>query len=104
MIQEDGPLFIADTHVQRDPTPEQIATTIGAARHARRFGVTPKRGAVLAFEPVRQCMETDSARRMRAAMELLDTRDPDFSYEGEMNGRCRARPRPARPHLPQRAL
>jgi malate dehydrogenase (oxaloacetate-decarboxylating)(NADP+) len=43
MIMEDGPLFIADTQVHPDPTPEQMAeTAIGAARHVRRFGLVPK--------------------------------------------------------------
>ncbi len=43
MILEDGPLFITDTHVHAEPTPEQIAlSVIGAARHARRFGIEPK--------------------------------------------------------------
>lgn len=43
MILEDGPLFIADTHVWVTPTPEQIAkTVIGAARHVLRFGLRPK--------------------------------------------------------------
>ena len=43
MILEDGPLFIADTHVHSEPTPQQIMeTVIGAARHVRRFGITPK--------------------------------------------------------------
>ena len=42
MILEDGPLFIADTHVWSLPTPEQIAeTVVGAARHVRRFGLEP---------------------------------------------------------------
>ncbi len=43
MILEDGPLFIADTHVHPEPTPQQIMdTAIGAARHVRRFGLEPK--------------------------------------------------------------
>ena len=43
MILEDGPLFIADTHVHPEPTPEQIAeVVIAAARHTKRFGVAPK--------------------------------------------------------------
>ena len=50
MILEDGPLFIADTQVRIEPTPEQIAeTVIGAARHARRFGIEPKVGPVFAI-------------------------------------------------------
>ena len=43
MILEAGPLFIADTHVRIEPTPEQIAATvIGAARPLRRLALAPK--------------------------------------------------------------
>ncbi|MCU9850305.1 NADP-dependent malic enzyme [Defluviimonas sp. WL0024] len=84
MIQEDGPLFIADTHVNAVPTPQEIATTIcGAARHARRFGVTPK--VALCSHSNFGNLDTDSGRRMRAAMEILDAKGVDFAYEGEMS-------------------
>jgi malate dehydrogenase (oxaloacetate-decarboxylating)(NADP+) len=84
MIQEDGPLFVADTHVNAVPTPDQIATTIcGAARHARRFGVTPK--VALCSQSNFGNVDTDSGRRMRAALELLDGKGVDFAYEGEMS-------------------
>ncbi|WP_413870460.1 NADP-dependent malic enzyme [Albidovulum sp.] len=83
MIQEDGPLFVADTHVNAAPTPEQIATTvIGAARHARRFGITPR--VALCSQSNFGSMSSDSGQRMRAAMELLDAREVDFAFEGEM--------------------
>jgi malate dehydrogenase (oxaloacetate-decarboxylating)(NADP+) len=83
MIQEDGPLFVADTHVNAAPTPEQIATTvIGAARHARRFGITPR--VALCSQSNFGSMASDSGQRMRAAMELLDAREVDFDFEGEM--------------------
>ncbi len=84
MIQEDGPLFIADTHVNAVPTPEQIATTVcGAARHARRFGIAPK--VALCAHSNFGNLDTDSGRRMRAAMEILDAKGVDFCYEGEMS-------------------
>ncbi|MDT8854259.1 NADP-dependent malic enzyme [Paracoccaceae bacterium Fryx2] len=84
MIQEDGPLFVADTQVNAVPTPEQVATTvIGAARHARRFGVTPN--VALCSHSNFGNLDTDSGRRMRAAMEILDDREPDFCFEGEMS-------------------
>ncbi|MCB2109805.1 MAG: NADP-dependent malic enzyme [Defluviimonas sp.] len=84
MIQEDGPLFIADTHVNASPTPEQIATAaIGAARHARRFGVTPK--VALCSHSNFGSLNSDSGKRMRAAIEILDARGADFAYEGEMS-------------------
>jgi malate dehydrogenase (oxaloacetate-decarboxylating)(NADP+) len=84
MILEDGPLFIADTHVNPEPTPHQIMQTVlGAARHVRRFGLTPK--VALCTQSQFGNMENANAQRMRAALEMLDQREPDFAYEGEMN-------------------
>ena len=84
MILEDGPLFIADTHVHPEPTSEEItATVLGAARHVRRFGLAPK--VALCSHSQFGNLETDSGRRMRAALEQLDAREPDFAYEGEMH-------------------
>ncbi|SMO33295.1 NADP-dependent malic enzyme [Paracoccus laeviglucosivorans] len=84
MILEDGPLFIADTQVHHDPTPEQIAiATIGAARHVRRFGVTPK--IALCSHSQFGNLDTASGRKMRAALEILHARDVDFMFDGEMH-------------------
>jgi malate dehydrogenase (oxaloacetate-decarboxylating)(NADP+) len=84
MIQEDGPLFVADTHVNAVPTPEQIMhTAIGAARHVRRFGLTPK--VALCSHSNFGNLDTDSGRRTRAAMALLEARGVDFAYDGEMS-------------------
>ncbi len=84
MILEDGPLFIADTHVHPEPTPEQIMeTVIGAARHVRRFGLVPK--VALCSHSQFGNLDTDSGRRMRAAMQLLERREVDFAFEGEMH-------------------
>ena len=84
MIMEDGPLFIADTHVRVFPSPENLAeTAIGAARHVRRFGVEPK----IAFCSQSQFgnQGEDSGKRLRNAIALLDSEPRDFCYEGEMN-------------------
>ncbi|MBY0396051.1 MAG: NADP-dependent malic enzyme, partial [Thermoleophilia bacterium] len=84
MILEDGPLFVADTQIHAEPTPEQIMdTVIGAARHVRRFGLQPK--IALCAHSQFGDLDTSSGRRMRAALELLDMRSPDFCYEGEMH-------------------
>jgi malate dehydrogenase (oxaloacetate-decarboxylating)(NADP+) len=84
MILEDGPLFIADTQINPIPTPEQIAqTTLGAARHARRFGVEPK--VALCSASNFGNLDSDSGRRMRSAMEILHARSTDFEFEGEMS-------------------
>ena len=84
MILEDGPLFIADTHVNLHPTPEQIVEIAeGAARHVRRFGIEPK----VAF-----CSQSQfgnqgegTGGRLRKAIAILDENNADFTYEGEMN-------------------
>ncbi|WP_282169181.1 NADP-dependent malic enzyme [Ruegeria atlantica] len=84
MILEDGPLFIADTHVRQLPTPEELAeSTIGAARHVRRFGIEPK----IAFCSQSQFgnQAEGSGKRLRAALDILDAEPRDFTYEGEMN-------------------
>jgi len=84
MILEDGPLFIADTHVRVWPEPEELAeTAIGAARHVRRFGLDPK----VAFCSQSQFgnQGSDSGKRLRAALRILDSSPREFMYEGEMN-------------------
>ncbi len=84
MILEDGPLFIADTHVRVRPTPEELAeTAIGAARHVRRFGLEPQ----IAFCSQSQFgnQGSDSGKRLREALSILDSEPRDFIYEGEMN-------------------
>ena len=84
MIMEEEPLFIADTHVHPEPTPEQIVNTVmSAARHVRRFGLKPN--IALCSHSQFGNLDIDSGRRMRAAMEGLELREPDFDYEGEMH-------------------
>ena len=84
IILEDGPLFIADTQVNNHPTPEQIAlSAIGAARHVRRFGLVPH--VALCSHSQFGNLNTDSGKRMRAAMEILQQREVDFNFDGEMH-------------------
>lgn len=84
MISDAGPLFIADTQVHPEPTPEQIAETVrGCARHIRRFGIAPK--VALCSGSQFGNLDTDSGRRMRAALAILDAEGTDFIYEGEMH-------------------
>ncbi|QFS81801.1 NADP-dependent malic enzyme [Roseivivax sp. THAF40] len=84
MILEDGPLFIADTHVHTTPSPDQIAeTVISAARHVRRFGHEPN--IALCSQSQFGNQSNNAAERMRAALGLLDAEARDFCYEGEMS-------------------
>ncbi len=84
MLQEQGPLFVTDTQVHPEPTPEQIAdTVIGAARHVRRFGVEPK--IAMCSHSQFGNLDCDTGRRMRGALAILDAEPRDFAYEGEMH-------------------
>ena len=84
MILEDGPLFIADTHVWADPTPMQIAQTAkGAARHVRRFGIEPQ--VALCSQSQFGNLNSETGKKMRQALDILDTEKVTFTYEGEMN-------------------
>ncbi|WP_288925319.1 NADP-dependent malic enzyme [uncultured Maritimibacter sp.] len=84
MILQDGPLFIADTHVHPEPTAEQIAESVcGAARHVKRFGLTPK-VALCSYSQFGN-LDCDTGRRMRGALDILDSEARSFAYEGEMH-------------------
>ncbi|MBV1864112.1 MAG: NADP-dependent malic enzyme [Rhodobacteraceae bacterium] len=84
MVLEDGPLFVADTHVHPEPSSEHIAKSVfAAARHVRRFGIDPK--VALCSHSQFGNQNTDSGARMRGAMALLDAQNLDFVYEGEMH-------------------
>nr|WP_323780228.1 NADP-dependent malic enzyme [Amylibacter sp.] len=84
VILEKGPLFVADTHVHIDPTAAQIAgTMIAAARHVRRFGVTPK--VALCSSSQFGNLDSSSGRLSREALAILDATETDFEYEGEMH-------------------
>ncbi|MCY0388887.1 NADP-dependent malic enzyme [Robbsia sp. Bb-Pol-6] len=78
-------IFLVDTHVNYDPTPEQLAEiTIMAAEEVRRFGIEPKI-ALLSHSNFGSSKEP-SAQKMRDTFEILKVRAPDLEIEGEMHG------------------
>jgi malate dehydrogenase (oxaloacetate-decarboxylating)(NADP+) len=78
-------LFLCDTYVNYDPSAEQLAEmTILAAEEVRRFGLTP-RVALLSHSNFGSA-DTPSARKMREAAALIESRAPDLEVEGEMHG------------------
>ncbi|SQB28395.1 malic enzyme [Citrobacter koseri] len=51
LLLPSGNTFIADTYVNDDPTPEQLAEiTLMAAETVRRFGIGAEGGAVVALQ------------------------------------------------------
>jgi malate dehydrogenase (oxaloacetate-decarboxylating)(NADP+) len=83
LILPNRQLFICDTHVNADPTAEQIAEmTMLAADAVRRFGIAPS--AALLSHSNFGSSDLPSAVKMREALELIRARDPDFDVDGEM--------------------
>jgi malate dehydrogenase (oxaloacetate-decarboxylating)(NADP+) len=84
LILPNGALFFCDTHVNVDPTAEQIAEmTLLAAKTVRRFGLAPK--AALLSHSSFGTADSDTARKMRKAMAILRAANPDFELDGEMH-------------------
>jgi malate dehydrogenase (oxaloacetate-decarboxylating)(NADP+) len=78
-------LFICDTHVNRDPSAEQVAEiALLAAEAVRRFGVTPS--VALLSHSNFGSSDAPSAAKTRQALGLVKARDPALAVEGEMRG------------------
>jgi malate dehydrogenase (oxaloacetate-decarboxylating)(NADP+) len=83
VISSKGAYFLADTHVQHDPSAEQIAEmTVACASHVRRFGIEPKI-ALLSHSDF-GAADTKSAVKMRTALSLIHEIAPDLEVDGEM--------------------
>jgi malate dehydrogenase (oxaloacetate-decarboxylating)(NADP+) len=78
-------LFVCDTYVNPDPSPEQLAElTLLAAEELRRFGLIPS-VALLSHSSFGSA-DTPSAQKMRNALALIQEAAPDLAVEGEMHG------------------
>ena len=78
-------VFMVDTHVNYDPTAEQLAEfTIMAAEEIRRFGIQPK--AALLSHSNFGSSNQPSAVKMRTVLELLRRDAPWLEVDGEMHG------------------
>ena len=85
LMLKEHTLFICDTHVNLDPTAEQIAEmTLLAAAEVRRFGIAP-RVALLSHSNL-GTFDDASARKMSRARELLEQQAPGLEVEGEIHG------------------
>jgi malate dehydrogenase (oxaloacetate-decarboxylating)(NADP+) len=84
VILQAGAMFICDTHMNMDPTAEQIAEmTCLAAKAVEGFGLTPK-VALLSHSDF-GASNSPSARKMRHALALIRAQSPDLEVDGEMH-------------------
>jgi malate dehydrogenase (oxaloacetate-decarboxylating)(NADP+) len=78
-------VFMVDTHVNYDPTAEELAEiTLAAAEEVRRFGITPK--VALLSHSNYGSSDHPSAVKMRAVYALVRARAPKLEIDGEMHG------------------
>ncbi len=78
-------VFLVDTHVNYDPTAEQLAEiTIMGAHEMKRFGVAPK--AALLSHSNFGSSQNPSAIKMRNVLEILRVQAPWLEVDGEMHG------------------
>jgi malate dehydrogenase (oxaloacetate-decarboxylating)(NADP+) len=78
-------VFLVDTHINYDPSAEQLAEiTILAAEEMRRFGVAPK-AALLSHSSFGSSTQP-SAVKMRDALALVRQAAPWLEIDGEMHG------------------
>ena len=78
-------VFMVDTHVNYDPTAEQLAEfTVMAAEEMRRFGIQPK--AALLSHSNFGSSNQPSAVKMRQVLDLLRQNAPWLEVDGEMHG------------------
>jgi malate dehydrogenase (oxaloacetate-decarboxylating)(NADP+) len=85
MLTKRGPLFLADTTVNFNPTAEELADiTLLVAREVRSFGITP-RIAMLSYSNFGSS-DTREAILMREARSLVKQKNPSLIVDGEMQG------------------
>ncbi|MEO6227326.1 MAG: NADP-dependent malic enzyme [Thermomonas sp.] len=83
VINDQGVMFFVDTHVQQDPSAEQIAeATMQAAYRLKLFGIEPK-VALLSHSNFGSHQDA-SASKMRRAYEIVRARVPKLEIDGEM--------------------
>ena len=78
-------LMLVDTHINYDPSAEQLAEiTVMAAEEMKRFGLVPK--AALLSHSNFGSSQQPSALKMREALALVRARAPWLEVDGEMHG------------------
>ena len=87
LLLEGRTVALVDTHVNDDPTAEQIAEfTVLAAEEMRRLNLEPK--VALLSRSNFGSDSSASGKKMRQALELIRAAAPELEVDGEMHGDC----------------
>jgi len=87
LLLPEQTIALVDTHINDEPTAEQIAEyTIAAAQQMRRLNLIPK--VALLSRSNFGSGSSASGAKMRAALELIRAQAPELEVDGEMHGDC----------------
>lgn len=85
LVLPDRQLFIVDTHINYDPSAQELAEiTRLAANEMRSFNIVPK--AALLSHSNFGSSNTPSAKKMREVLAILRETLPELEVDGEMHG------------------
>ncbi len=84
MLTKKGPLFLSDTTVNMNPTPQVLAdTTILTANMVKNFNIEPKI-ALLSYSNFGAFKGEGSPVKVKDAVNILQEKYPDLKVDGEM--------------------
>ncbi|MDX3987336.1 MAG: NADP-dependent malic enzyme [Achromobacter sp.] len=87
LLLNERTVVLVDTHVNDEPTAEQIAEfTIAAANEMRRMYLAPK--VALLSRSNFGSGSSASGAKMRRALEIVREKEPELEIDGEMHGDC----------------
>ena len=85
MFTKRGPLFLADTTVNFNPTAEELAEiTLLVAKEVKQFNIKP-RVAMLSYSNFGSS-DSPESNLVRKAREIVKQKDPSLSCDGEVQG------------------
>ncbi len=85
MFTKRGPLFLADTTINFNPTAEELAEiTLLVAKEVKQFNIVP-RIAMLSYSNFGSS-DGEEAKLVRHARELVKAKDPQLICDGEVQG------------------
>lgn len=85
LFTKKGPLFLADTTINFNPTAEELAEiTLLVAKEVRHFNLVPKI-AMLSYSNFGSSKSAE-ANLVRRAREIVKLKEPDLKCDGEIQG------------------
>ena len=85
LINQKSATFFCDTYVSKLPSADEIAEmTILSAREIERFGIKPR--VALVSHSNFGSRDSESAFKMRSALDIIRQLDPNLEVDGEMHG------------------